>query len=143
MLVSPLAQLTGWLIAVGFSVPIPSTARPAGGLELHAVEQGIVAATNAERRRHGLSPLLVDPLLVRSARAHTAWMTRSQSLQHTMAAVAENIAVGQRTASEVLRDWMGSPGHRANILSGAHRRLGVAAYTAPGGAVYWCQQFLP
>jgi len=116
------------------------TALPAD-LELHPVEKKVIEKTNAQRARHGLPPLKVDVRLVRSARRHTAWMTRN-GLQHTTAAVAENIAWGQRSSSEVIQSWMTSPGHRANILNGRYRRIGVAAYTARDGSIYWCQQFL-
>ena len=37
---------------------------------------------------------------------------------------------------------MNSSGHRANILSPSYSKIGVAAYTANDGTVYWCQQFL-
>ena len=109
---------------------------------INPVEARIVEKTNAERRRHGLPPLEVDGQLVRSARKHTAWMTRSRSLRHTTSAVGENIAMGQRSSHEAVRSWMNSSGHRANILSSGYRKIGVAAYTATDGTVYWCQQFL-
>lgn len=111
-------------------------------LELAQVEQNIVTYTNAERKRYGLPPLEIAPDLVASARAHCAWMTRNRTLQHTRKAVAENIAMGQRNSREAVRDWMGSSGHRANILNRSHRRIGVAAYRTEGGTIYWCQQFL-
>jgi uncharacterized protein YkwD len=110
---------------------------------LHPVEQSVIAQTNAERARHGLPPLVADQRLVQSARAHTAWMTRARRLQHTSRPVAENIAMGQQTAFEAVRSWMSSSGHRANILSRGHRRIGVSAYTAPNGTVFWTQQFEP
>jgi len=113
-----------------------------GVVLMNPVEERIVEKTNAERRRHGLPPLEVDGHLVRSARRHTAWMTRSRSLQHTNAAVGENIAMGQQSSAEAVRSWMNSSGHRANILSSSYRKIGVAAYTATDGTVYWCQQFL-
>ena len=69
-------------------------------------------------------------------------MATRQSLQHTTAAVAENIAMGQPNSDQAVRDWMNSPGHRANILNGSYTRIGVAAYVSPSGAIYWCQQFL-
>jgi uncharacterized protein YkwD len=69
-------------------------------------------------------------------------MTRSRSLQHTSAMVAENIAMGQRSVRGVVSSWMSSPGHRANMLNGRYRRLGVAAYQTPDGTIYWCQQFM-
>jgi uncharacterized protein YkwD len=49
--------------------------------------------------------------------------------------------MGQSSSREVVRDWMNSPGHRANIL-GSYRRVGAAAYRSKGGAIYWCLQLL-
>lgn len=111
-------------------------------LELRQIEKNIVMFTNQERQRYGLPPLKVDPQLVESARRHAIWMTANQTLQHTNQQVAENIAMGQPTSQDVVRSWMNSSGHRANILSGGHRRIGVAAYRTAQGTIYWCQQFL-
>jgi uncharacterized protein YkwD len=111
-------------------------------LELRQIEKNIVAYTNQERQRYGLPPLTIDPGLVESARRHAIWMTSNQTLQHTSQPVAENIAVGQPTSQDVVRSWMNSSGHRANILSGGHGRIGVAAYRTAQGTIYWCQQFL-
>ena len=133
------------------TVKAPAKAAPAkaapkatpAAFTLLPVEQSVIAQTNAERARHGLPPLAVDQRLVQSARAHTAWMTRARRLQHTSRPVAENIAMGQQTAMEAVRSWMSSSGHRANILSRGHRRIGVSAYQAPNGTVFWTQQFEP
>lgn len=113
---------------------------PATGLR--PTEARLIERTNTERVRYGLSPLVVDLKLVKSARKHAIWMTRNRSLRHTSAAVGENIAVGQRSTVEVMRSWMNSSGHRANILSGRYTRIGVAGYETPSGTIYWCQQFL-
>jgi len=110
-------------------------------VKLIAIEENIVLYTNRERARYGLSPLEVDAELVRSTRSHCAWMTRNRRLQHTRQAVAENIAMGQRSSREVVGDWMNSSGHRANILNRSHRRIGVAAYRTESGTIFWCQQF--
>jgi uncharacterized protein YkwD len=116
--------------------------KEANDLELIAVERQIVERTNRERERYGLPELEVDRSLMKSARTHAAWMARRTVLQHTSAAVGENIAQGQSSATEAVRDWMNSPGHRANILSSRYSRIGVAAYRGPDGQAYWCQQFL-
>jgi uncharacterized protein YkwD len=105
------------------------------------VEKSIVEKTNAERAKYGLPALELDPNLVVTARKHTWWMTRNRSMQHGNYPVAENIAMGQRSSTDVVRCWMNSSGHRANILNRGHRRIGVAAYTTPEGTTYWCQQF--
>lgn len=117
----------------------PAQAEP---FQLHPIEEQILAATNAERARYGLPPLAMDRHLMRSARAHAIWMTQNHSMQHTRQMVAENIAMGQPDCASVMASWMGSPGHRANILNASYRRIGVAAYAWPGGTVFWCQQFL-
>ena len=51
----------------------------------------------------------------------------------------ENIAMGQRTPSEVVTAWMNSPGHRANILNSSFTRIGVG-YVPAGN--YWTQMFI-
>jgi uncharacterized protein YkwD len=110
-------------------------------IPLWPYEKTLIELTNAQRRRYGLSPLTVDKGLLRSARNHCYWMAGANSLQHTTAAVAENIAMGQPSCQAAVTDWMNSPGHRANML-GSYSRIGVAAYRASDGTIYWCVQFL-
>ena len=107
---------------------------------LHPVETYLIQKVNAERARYGLQPLQYDPNLQESARRHCAWMVRNYSMVHSSGPYAENIAMGQPTADNVMVTWMNSSGHRANIL-GNYRCIGVCGYTAPNGTVYWCQQF--
>lgn len=110
--------------------------------KLLAIEKNIVRFTNERRKQHGLPPLEVDENLVKSARNHAIWMASNRRLQHTSRPVAENIAMGYSSSPAVVEGWMNSSGHRANILSGGHRRIGIAAYEAHDGTIYWCQQFL-
>lgn len=121
----------------------PDASPPASDAQadLIAIERNIIHYTNQQRKAHGLPPLQVDAGLMRSARAHCAWMTRTRNLVHTAKTVGENIAMGQRHSREAVADWMTSPGHRANILNGRYRRIGVAAYRTPSGTIFWCQQF--
>lgn len=53
----------------------------------------------------------------------------------------ENIAWGQTTPEEVMKDWMNSPGHRANILKGDYGKLGVGYLVTEDGWRYWTQLF--
>ncbi len=126
--------------AAGVARPAVPAAPPVD--PLMAIERQIVQQTNSHRARHGLRPLQVDLRLMQSARRHAAWMASRRLMQHGRAAVAENIAAGQSTPGEAVRDWMNSSGHRANILNSRYSRIGVAAYRGPDGQVYWCQQFL-
>lgn len=141
--------VAGTLLMQAIVVAAPSeegvqqqAAKPVASLALNTVESKILRETNAMRARHGRGPLTVDMSLVRSARRHAIWMTRNRSLRHTSAPVAENIAMGQRSASQVVQDWMNSPGHRANLLNPNYRRIGMSAFRTRSGTCFWCQQFL-
>jgi uncharacterized protein YkwD len=118
-----------------------TTEKVVDGVRLSDVEVNIVSYTNEERGRYGLPPLEVDKELMSTAREQAAWMARSGNMVHTRRPLAENIAMGQTHSSEAVQSWMGSSGHRANILNPGHRRIGVAAYRTGGGLIFWCQQF--
>ncbi|MGW7255861.1 CAP domain-containing protein [Streptomyces sp. NPDC054834] len=66
------------------------------------------------------------------AAGHTGWSS-----------LAENVAAGQVTAAGVVKSWMESPDHRANILNCSLRHIGVGYVKAPGsaGGPYWTQDF--
>ena len=49
--------------------------------------------------------------------------------------------MGQPSASEAVRSWMNSSGHRANMLGSGYTRIGVAVAYSSNGTPYWCQQF--
>ena len=139
----------GWSTAVAAAEPTSKTSATvevttisSSKFQLHAIEDQLIRQTNAQRARYGLAPLQVCENLMQSARSHTIWMCRSNSLQHTRAQVAENIALGQTTTAEAVQSWLNSPGHRANMLSGRYNRIGAAAYQAGNGRIYWCLQFL-
>lgn len=54
-------------------------------------------------------------------------------------AAGENIAYGQKTASEVFEAWKQSERHRKNML-GDYEEMGVGVYQA-NGVYYWSQNF--
>jgi hypothetical protein len=56
-------------------------------------------------------------------------------------ALGENIAAGQETPAEVMSAWMGSPGHRANILATATWEVGVGYATGGRYGHYWSNDF--
>lgn len=110
-------------------------------VDLHKVEEQLLAETNAARVRNGRKPLVIDRHLQRCARWHTIWMCRNRTMTHG-SGVAENIAMGQGSAYEVVQSsWMNSSGHQANMLNSGYTKVGLAAYCTPNGTIYWCQQF--
>jgi uncharacterized protein YkwD len=138
---SPLVNLA--IVASAMSSPNPSDSEKVdlNQIGLHVVEASVIEKINVQRENHGRGPLEVDFALMQSSRRHCSWMTRSHRLQHTSAPVGENIAMGQHNASEAVRDWMNSSGHRANILNRRYTRVGTAAYVTSVGTIYWCMQF--
>jgi uncharacterized protein YkwD len=117
-------------------------------------ELDVVARTNAERLRAGCGALRSDSRLAAAARAHSVDMVNRHYFEHDspdgdtpedrVAAAGyadyggENIAYGQRSAAEVMSDWMGSPDHRRNILDCGFTTVGVGL--DPRG-MYWTQDF--
>ena len=53
----------------------------------------------------------------------------------------ENIAWGQKTPEDVMKAWMNSEGHRANILNARFTKIGVGYYQNARGTNYWTQLF--
>ncbi|RMG56257.1 MAG: CAP domain-containing protein [Acidobacteria bacterium] len=122
----------------------------------------VLDAVNRERRQRGLRPLRWSDLLARAAQAHSQDMADRQFLGHinpdgytpadrAMLAgarrfrwLAENVGVhwsGPHPAQSVVRGWMASPPHRANILNPRFRYTGVGVSISATGAVYVTEVF--
>ncbi|MFD8333501.1 CAP domain-containing protein [Streptomyces solisilvae] len=118
----------------------------------------VIALTNAERAAARLAPLAQDPRLAAAAQAHSDDMVARDFYSHTgpeghqpwdraraagatHRGIGENIACGQRSPAEVVRGWMDSPGHRANILKPDFTHIGVGHATGSRAGTYWTQVF--
>ena len=130
---------------------------PAGDEDsLSDCEAEVVRLVNVQRENAGLKPLAADAELSYIARLKSQDMHDNGYFSHTSPtygspfqmmkdfgvsyrSAGENIAMGQRTPSEVVTAWMNSPGHRANILSASFTRIGVG-YVSDGN--YWTQMFV-
>jgi uncharacterized protein YkwD len=55
-------------------------------------------------------------------------------------AMGENIAQGQVNAQDVMNAWMGSEGHKANILNASFTQIGISCYY-DGSTYSWVQDF--
>lgn len=64
---------------------------------------------------------------------------RMKALGISYKPAGENIVKGQRIPQEVVKAWMNSPGHRANLLNANFTHIGVG-YVKTGN--YWTQQFI-
>lgn len=124
--------------------------------EQASVEQEVVKLINVERANAGLPALKNDWELARVAESKSQDMHDKQYFDHTSPtygspfdmmktygitykSAGENIAQGQKSAAEVVKAWMNSEGHRANILSKNFTHIGVG-YVKDGN--YWTQMFI-
>ncbi len=103
-------------------------------------EWDVLRLTNIQRAKAGLPLLVTFEAVERAAGirageivsvfSHTrpdgsSPNTVFKGLGYSYNAFGENIAWGQTTAKQVIKDWMGSPGHKENILREAFRHMGV------------------
>ena len=119
----------------------PSLPNPQN-VELSDIEREIIQLTNQERMKRGLPALIVSGPLLNLSRQKSTNMARTKNLSHSVAPRppgGENIAWNQANAKEVVRSWMNSDGHRANILSRRYSTIGVGM--ALGNGPYWTQMF--
>jgi uncharacterized protein YkwD len=114
-----------------------------------AAGRAVLCLLNRARAARGLRPLRSHPRLRRAATRHSQQMARARFFSHTTPsgasfatrvrragygrgargwALGENIAWGaakRATPAAIVRDWLRSPGHRANILDRRFREIGV------------------
>lgn len=57
-------------------------------------------------------------------------------------AVGENIARNWKTPDDVMKAWLNSSGHRANILNKKFTQIGVGKAINSKGDIYWVQLFI-
>lgn len=104
---------------------------------------------NRERARRGLQPLRIDPKLAGAAVSHSRDMVKRRYFEHESPngrspyqrmlatryvpkgaswTLGENIGWGTESLAQpaaLVKAWMASPGHRANILNGRFREIGI------------------
>ena len=111
----------------------------------------ILDEMNLHRRRYGLTPLALNDRLSLAATDRVNDMFDQRYFDHVSpdgtqpfvwanhrgyrySTIGENLAEGQRSASDVVNGWMNSPGHRANILGKSFEDCGLAiAQGSPTG----------
>lgn len=151
-----------WVVLAAPFTP-PAEAQAA---DVQARVLALVNETRAKPQRCGgqafaaVPPLRLNPRLYGLASGHAADMARYDYFSHTgrdgstvdgratragypWRAVGENIAAGQMTADTVVRGWINSPGHCANIMSPAFTEMGTAfaVNNQSSQGIYWAQVF--
>lgn len=136
---------------------------PAVVKELTAEEKAIqnfkaevIRLVNVERQKAGVNPVaalgeLDKPADLRALEinvkfSHTrpsgeSWNTvfAKFNLEYTRA--GENLANGFKTPEAVMKAWMGSPGHKANVLNPDFAHIGIGYYKDAKGKIHLSQLF--
>jgi uncharacterized protein YkwD len=139
----------------------PSAEQIAG---VSSEESRIMQLVNRERTKAGLAQLKLSARLAVEARGHSYDMALRHYFSHQSAdgvspeqrirgsgidyvEVGENIYMDdypdhQRLAERAVRGWLGSPGHRKNMLSPVFTEAGVGLARAADGSTYVTQDFI-
>jgi uncharacterized protein YkwD len=116
-------------------------------------EADVLTLVNAERAKYGVAALENSTLLAVAAGTRSTQMAATGNLTHDgwvdviRAAgyrgsyLGENIAYGYGSAGAVVKGWMGSDGHRANILRSTYVDSGVGCVKDARGRLWWTQDF--
>lgn len=118
----------------------------------------VLRLVNVERKKNGLNELVLSHELNGIATAKAEDMAEKNYFDHNSPtygtpfemlqqfdvryqSAGENIAAGQKTAQDVMNDWLNSSGHRANILNRNYTELGVGYVEGGAYGTYWVQLF--
>jgi uncharacterized protein YkwD len=136
------------LLVLMFATAAP--AAQAASSRIDGGERAVVRAINRARAGHGLRGLRTHRRLARAADAHSRSMLRADYFSHgafsqrvrryvSLRRIGETIAMTSRcSARTVVRMWLNSPPHRAVLLSGGFRRVGVGRRKGRLGATRAC-----
>ena len=142
----PVRLLLACLLAAVFVVGPVGTAAAAPS---DTYEADAIRYTNAERTKRGLVALRAQACLDKYAERLAVALSREQRLRHSnlstiardcrLRTVGENVAYGYPSGKAVVAGWMGSSGHRANILNRSFRLIGLGA-VQDGRGRWWVAQ---
>jgi uncharacterized protein YkwD len=133
-----------------------------------AWEQQVIELVNQQRKANGLPPLKHVSSLADAARWYArdmvdddyfgpdhdtydrssgslvkacAWSARIGAFYPGASAIGENIADDHSSPQAAVAGWMGSAGHRANILNGDFWETGVGYWAGASHEHHWVQDF--
>lgn len=119
----------------------------------------MLARINSERATAGRAPVTLCTTLMTAAQRHSDDQAANSRMSHTgsngstlsqraeaagyrnWTGLAENVAAGQSTVTIVMNAWMGSTGHRNNLLSATYQHVGLGRAPSGSGSLYWTQKF--
>ncbi len=105
--------------------------------------EDVVSQTNQQRAKSGLQPLVLNSQLSQAALAkaqdmfdHQYWAHTSpqgkepwdfiKQANYTYKVAGENLARDFNDTASMVKAWMASPTHKANIMNGKYKQIGIA-----------------
>jgi Cysteine-rich secretory protein family len=152
------------LLIVGLAPSVGAAEADVGGTAKAAAERRALVLTNRIRNDRGLIALRLDTRLTELARQRAQYMARTGNFSHTQSggttvfdmitassirwyAAGEIIAWNTAgpldySAEFAVRGWMGSPSHRAIVVSNDYNYVGFGVAVASNGTRYWAGVYL-
>lgn len=137
-----------FLVMTVFLVAAASTASAS------SIQSEVLYYVNVERVNAGLQPVAFDSSLnlgaaVRAKEIQVSFAHQRPDGRDVKSVIegscgwfGENLAVSQANdAQRIVKAWMGSPTHRANILNRHYVRMGVECERGADGHYYWSLLF--
>lgn len=117
-----------------------------------------ITLVNEKRKQLGMKSFIHDTDLSAIAKAKAEDMAKNNYFSHESptygdvsemlgkfnykwTAYGENIAKGQTTPESVVKDWINSPSHYANIANTEFTHIGSGSATDAKGTIYWVHEF--
>jgi uncharacterized protein YkwD len=121
--------------ALALTALAPATAVSSSCWNHKTVDKKMASKINKARSNNGKAKMSLDPELSRVARGHSITMAKKNSLYHTnklsqkvtnWSSLGENVGYGSGV-KQLHNLFMNSSGHKANILNGKFRYVGVGS----------------
>jgi uncharacterized protein YkwD len=155
------SEVTATPIAAAAADPATSPVQTATSMmTIDEMKSEVVRLTNEARAKAGLPALKPLPELMECTQAKAQDLLDNMYYGHESptygkplamvksfgipaSGCSENIAPGRNTPQEVVDGWMGSEGHRANILNAKRTHIGVGIIPTTDGKSYmWVEQMI-
>jgi uncharacterized protein YkwD len=136
-------RVAGLTLVFVLALLIPTTA--AAFTSVPAFRSALQRRINHFRAEYGRRPVHLNLRLEHAAQAHSNDMAVHRDFSHSSSSgtnwavrirywgyrgswIGENLAVGNVTARKVMAMWKASPPHRANLLNGHFKAVGIGAH---------------
>ena len=129
-------------------------ALPFGTAMASSLQEDVLQCVNIERKAAGVQPLASSAVLSEAAGVRAKEIgvvfahqrpdgrpVKSVLRETDVSWFGENLAISSTTdAARIVRAWMDSPTHRANLLNRHFTKMGVACVKHSDGHYYWAQE---